>query len=111
MHATHQSVHGSVGLIVQATTFGLSVFHGGIDDAGVTRLSGGSQDQRGISSSILEYRLVSVENICILRSHHYLGLVNVDGYIVEVIERIDRSEHRTYIRNLRNRRRRRCQFV
>lgn len=74
MHDTHQSVHSSVRLILDATTFGLAVIHGGIDKASVPRLSSSGQDQRRVGGGILKYRLVSIDNISILCTNVTWGL-------------------------------------
>lgn len=72
-----------VGLILDAAAFRLSEGNGSINEAGVARLSGSSQDQRGVCGCILKHRSVRKVAFCILKVL-YLRLVDIDGYIDKV---------------------------
>ena len=60
MNDTHQTVHSSIDLLVNAAALALSVLNSSIDQALVGGLVRSSEDERGVRSRVL--RLVDIDS-------------------------------------------------
>lgn len=77
---TYESVHRVVGLCVEITALALGILSGVVNETSISRFVGGSQDQRGIGGSVLQFTLIISNGATgTPRGFLYLGFVNIDS--------------------------------